>query len=534
MIGGASSRSGQHEPALADPVTLLTEGNRQMDYLITDVCYVDAGLGFDVVGVPPVLVDEHYRIQIDQVGAVTVTASSDRGRARADAHLQQLMGRGALQPASYDEFPRFAVRGVIEGFYGTPWTHEERLDMIEFMALHRMNTFVYSPKDDVFTRRRWREPYPEAELAELAETVRAAGVHQITFDYGISPGLSIRYTDPHEVELLLAKFAQVGALGVSDFLLLLDDIPATLQHPADLAGYDDLVSAQIDLIDQVRRGLDAIDPRIHLTVCPTYYNGRGDEPYISRLGAQTDPRIDLLWTGREICSPRLELADAATFVRSTHRPVVYWDNYPVNDVAMTAQLHLGAYLGRDPHLFRFSRGVIANPMERPESSKIALATIADYLWDPEGYDPQASWEAAIAEVAGPQDAEALLLFADNVRTSCLQESDAHLLTAALEQWEFQQQFGDPAAGREQLAALATRFVAAADQLLAPTAQNQVLAAELRPWLLVFRAGACQLQQLAIGLNPATHHGDSLPPVVFGDVLDMFVRGGGWIDMSASS
>lgn len=53
----------------------------------------------------------------------------------------------------------FAVRGVVEGFYGTPWTHAQRLDMIDFLARRGLNTFVYSPKDDPLMRHRWREPY---------------------------------------------------------------------------------------------------------------------------------------------------------------------------------------------------------------------------------------------------------------------------------------------------------------------------------------------------------------------------------------
>ncbi|TGV13625.1 beta-N-acetylglucosaminidase, partial [Mesorhizobium sp. M00.F.Ca.ET.186.01.1.1] len=39
----------------------------------------------------------------------------------------------------------FAVRGVIEGFYGTPWTHAERLDMIDFLHRHDYNAYFYSP-----------------------------------------------------------------------------------------------------------------------------------------------------------------------------------------------------------------------------------------------------------------------------------------------------------------------------------------------------------------------------------------------------
>ena len=101
---------------------------------------------------------------------------------------------------------------------------------------------------------------------------------------------------------------------------------------------------------------------------------------------------------------------------------LYWDNYPVNDVAMIHEAHLGPYRGRDPLLDRFSVGVMANAMEHAEASKIALATIADYLWAPASYDPERSWQRALAEAGGP-DAWALQCFADTVRGSCLAEPD---------------------------------------------------------------------------------------------------------------
>ncbi len=343
---------------------------------------------FNVVGNPPIATDERYVLDIDgDSQGITVIHSNERGRQWGEAHARRLLAAGAVETATLDEFPRFAVRGIVEGFYGKPWSLEQRMDMIAFLGSHRMNTFVYSPKDDDYCRRRWHEPYPQSELAALAELVQESGSHAVDVSYGLSPGLSIRYSNQAEVDRLVAKFAQVCELGVRNLQLQLDDIPMQLQHPEDRTRFPDLVTAQVELIDLVRRGLDALDPNIRLAVCPTLYNGRGDEPYLATLGARTDPRVDLLWTGRAICSPELDLADAATFLRTTSRPVLYWDNYPVNDVAMTAELHLGAYRGRDPHLYRFARGVLANPMERPESSKIALATIADYLWDPEGYDP---------------------------------------------------------------------------------------------------------------------------------------------------
>ncbi len=493
--------------------------------------------GFGLVGTPPRVTDERYVLEIrTDPDVVTVVHSSERGLQRGAAHARRLAAEGALTEGIIDEHPRFAVRGIIEGFYGRPWTQEQRLDMVRFLGAHRMNTFVYSPKDDVLTRRRWRDDLPPEESAALTRLVEVARGVCVDVSYGLSPGLSIRYGDPSEVDRILARFTQVAAIGVRSFWLLLDDIPTTLQHAADRDAFPDLAAAHVHLVGEVRRRLDELDPRLHLAVCPTTYHGRGDEPMLAALGAGTDPRVDLTWTGREICSPELDLADAALFLRTTSRPVLYWDNYPVNDVAMTAELHVGAYRGRDPHLYRFSRGIIANPMDRPESSKIALATIADYLWDPAGYDADLSWERAIAEVAGRADAAAFRLFADNVRTSCLEESDSPMLADALARLEFEHEFGDPAAGREALAALADAFVAAADRLLGPDVENPVLAAEVRPWVEAFAYGARQLRDVVEGsVEVADEHGAEEPPAVFGDVLDMFVRSAsGWIDSRRGS
>ncbi len=175
------------------------------------------------------------------------------------------------------------------------------------------------------------------------------------------------------------------------FALLLDDIPSDLQHPGDRDAFPSLVAAQVALISRLYADLRA-GGASGLIVAPTEYSGTGDEAYITTVGQGIDPEIDIFWTGRAICSPELEAVDAERFFRATgHRPL-YWDNFPVNDVAMTDELHIGPYLGRDPGLAELSRGVIANAMPLAEASKIAFASIADYLNDPAGFDAEASWE----------------------------------------------------------------------------------------------------------------------------------------------
>ncbi len=387
----------------------------------------------------------------------------------------------------------FAVRGVVEGFYGRPWTHPQRLDLVEFIAARGMNTFVYAPKGDPLIRRDWRLAYAGMARTRIAELVRRCLDHGVDLVYCLSPGLSIEYANPDDVALLSAKFQGLEDLGVRAFGLLLDDIPLRLQHERDQRAFGDLVEAHSTLIGTV---FDRVRPAGRFFVCPTVYRGYGDEEYIARLGHAIDPRIDLFWTGRAICSATLDLIDAATFARATGRPATYWDNYPVNDVAMGHELHVGPYRGRDPHLWRFSTGVIANGMERFESSKIAFATIADYLRSPEDYDPEASWRTAIRDVAGAADAEAYTTFADNVRSSCLSDEDAPVVGPALEQFAFAVEHEDRLAAARDLGTLARQLLDAADHLLDGEVANRVLVDEARPWLSAFRAGAEAMLELA--------------------------------------
>jgi hyaluronoglucosaminidase len=384
---------------------------------------------------------------------------------------------------------QFAVRGVVEGYYGRPWTHAQRLDLIEFIAARGMNTFVYAPKDDPLLRRAWRVPYSGSDLERLAELADACRRHHVDLVYCLSPGRSIRYSSDEDVDAVSAKLETVSRIGVRHFGLLLDDIPFALLHDADRDAWPDLVDAHIHLIGRV---FDRLRADQRLIVCPTVYWGRGDEDYVARIGTGIDPRIDLFWTGRAICSPTLDLFDAATFARSTARLATYWDNYPVNDVAMGHELHIGPYRGRDRHLWRFANGIIANGMEHFESSKIAIATIADYLAAPETYDAEASWQAALRDVAGDEDFEAFARFADNVRSSVLSAEDAPIVTHALERLMLElENDGVSAATAEDVRALGERLVTAAAQLLDASRPhgNPALLDEARPWIAAFQVGA---------------------------------------------
>jgi hyaluronoglucosaminidase len=290
------------------------------------------------------------------------------------------------------------VAGVIEGFYGPPWTHAERLDLIAFCGRHGLNTWVHAPKDDPFHRERWREPYPEDELARLAELASAAERHGVELVYALAPGLDVCYSRDAELAALLRKWEQVRGVGVRRFQLLWDDIEHALHCPEDEARYGGeerpSAAAHAEFSNRVARELAQPGP---LVVCPTGYAGTGDSAYRRVLGPRLDPAVVLYWTGPEVVSLAVarEELDAAVRRLGGH-DLLLWDNYPVNDFD-PARLFLGPLRGRDPRLAGALHGVVANGMLQAVPSKLAFATVADWARDPHAYDPCTSFERALRE-----------------------------------------------------------------------------------------------------------------------------------------
>ncbi len=368
--------------------------------------------------------DEKYILDVSEENGkvyVNIVCSGEKSGNYALCDVAHRVENETLCVGRFVCSPLFKTRGYIEGFYGTPWSHEKRKSVMILMAKNRMNTVYYAPKDDDYHRDLWRELYPEADLAKLKELVDLAKECYMDFYWCIAPGLSMKYSDPKEFDTLLTKTKQLYSIGIRNFGLLLDDIEEELAFEEDKAMYGETVNAHIDLVERYHNALLMMDSGVKLTICPTLYNGKGDEYYISKLGQNISPLISIFWTGKDICSRELLSMDAIKFVECTRHKPLYWDNYPVNDMAMFNEMHISPIINRDADLWKYSEGIISNAMEYAECSKIPLITFADYLWDSEGYNPDASWKNAIRQVVGKEDAEKFIIFADHLYTSCLKD-----------------------------------------------------------------------------------------------------------------
>ncbi len=398
---------------------------------------------------------------------------------------------------NHQHSPDFKVRGVIEGFYGTPWTHEQRLRGLAHFSDFGFNRYLLAPKDDPWHRYDWRSELSADFLSRVSDLMAQARKNAITVAVAISPGLTVEYSDASDVQAIMVRFKQLHSIGVREFGLFLDDIPARLQSEKDGAKFNSIMQAHSFYCNAVWAELKKLDSENSLAICPLQYHGKATEEYITEFGKALDPELSLIWTGREICSEYLDVFDAKVFKANTNHTPLYWDNYPVNDVAMLHELHVGPIEGREKGLEDHSLGYFANPMDRFELSLISLSTIGDYLWDTHGYNPQNSWEYSLTLLADNHgDRAAIRNLFRACFESCLRVNPAPDFSAMLEAASFSWKTGKPAQAAQLIEAHASQMLRDVATIKSPQFSKPHWREESMKWLTKYEAVGIALLEIA--------------------------------------
>lgn len=306
----------------------------------------------------------------------------------------------------------FQRRGIVEGFFGRPWSMAHRAAIFEFGAKRGMNTYLYAPKDDPYHRERWTEPYPDREWKELLQLIRTAQKKQIDFVYGFHPGKGLRFAAEEPIGCLLNKAQRFYDAGVRTFAVLFDDIPSRLEHKEDQAEFDgSLAKAEAVWLQKLLDRQPAAWRGVEWWICPSYYTedpllartfGRFEPRFLETLSAHLPASVACFWTGLKVVPKRITPAHIRKVVNRLQRRLILWDNYPVNDLSMSREMHIGPLTGRDPRLPEAVYGYLNNPLLQETLSFIPLATCFDYAANPAGYDPEKSWKRIVEERFGPK------------------------------------------------------------------------------------------------------------------------------------
>ncbi|MEU4065847.1 beta-N-acetylglucosaminidase domain-containing protein [Streptomyces wedmorensis] len=359
---------------------------------------------------------------------VVLDGVGEDGLFHAVQTLRQLVGTGREVPGVVvRDWPGTVERGITEGFYGSPWTLEQRLAQLDFLGRTKQNRYLYAPGDDPYRRAQWREPYPEEQRREFRALAERARANRVTLGWAVSPAQSMCLASAGDVTALTRKLDAMWELGVRVFQLQFQDASYDEWHcdkDADTFGRGPgaAAAAHARVANTVARHLAERYPDAEpLTVLPTEYYQDGATAYRTELAGALDPEVRVAWTGVGVVPRTItggELAGARAALGS--HPLVTMDNYPVNDYAQD-RLFLGPATGREPAVAAGSAAFLAHAMEQPTASRIPLFTAADYAWNPRGYRPAESWGAAVDDLAGPDPAarEALRALAGNGASSIL-------------------------------------------------------------------------------------------------------------------
>ncbi len=417
-----------------------------------------------------------YWLCVNQKG-IDIVGYDERGAFYGLQTLRQLLESPAaadsrLPYVEVNDYPDLKYRGVVEGFYGTPWSHEVRMSLIDFYGKFKMNSYLYGPKDDPYhSCPNWRLPYPEKEAEQIKELIEACRRNRVDFVWAIHPGQDIKWNE-EDYQNLVNKFNWMYDLGVRAFALFFDDISGEGTNPVK----------QTELLNRLTADfVKAKGDVAYLTVCPTDYSKLWANPTpqgpLAIYGNTLDPSVEVFWTGDVVCSDLTP--ETMEWVNSRiKRPAYFWWNYPVTDYVRHIILQ-GPVYGLDTTLTSNDLcGIASNPMEHGEASKLALYGVADYTWNVADYNPIDNWERGLGELM-PEAREAY-------RTFAIHSCDTENGYRRDESWEtrtFRLADWDDAAAD----ALWQEFdrVEKAPAIIERNCANRGLVKELTPWLVEF-------------------------------------------------
>nr|WP_311144445.1 beta-N-acetylglucosaminidase domain-containing protein [uncultured Porphyromonas sp.] len=427
---------------------------------------------------------ESYYLEVNSRG-ITLVGADSVGLYYGLQSLRQLLASNQVPYCKITDYPSVGLRGVVEGFYGNPYSHSDRIEQFKFYGRTKLNTYIYGPKDDPYHRDKWRELYPEQERKRISELVTQAHQRGVHFVWAIHPGLDIKWTE-EDRKAVVRKCEDMYRLGVRSFAVFFDDISAD----------DESARHQAELLNYLYEHFEKTGMKIgSLILCPTQYNQAWAKgAYLDILGTKMNPKIEIMWTGKTVVT----MIDRETmeYVNARiRRKGFIWLNYPVTDFAVDHIL-LGPMRGNASDIDQLVSGFVANPMEYAEASKVGIFGVADYLWNMKAYDADRAWEGAVKELY-PHSTVAFRHFAqDNVDPGAnghrfrLQGESRDIAPVIT---RFKESLLEGHVDRIAWSKLQDRFRTMAEDatILLADKTNEALSKELRPWLEVYHHMAQQ-------------------------------------------
>ena len=278
-----------------------------------------------------------------------------------------------------NDYADVKARGFIEGYYGNPWSNEDRADLMIFGGDYKLNQYIYAPKDDPKHNSRWRELYTEEELEEISMAAEAGNRSKCYYVYALHPFMSNSFrfnTDANyneDLNIVKTKFEQLMNAGIRQFTILADD--ASVPYGGD-SSYIRLMTDLTNWLIEKQKEISGL--RTDMMFCPANYYGSGTG--VTGLRGMPES-VKIIQTGGQVFGST-NSSFLNNFNNSMSRSPYMWINWPCSDQTKDGLIMGGAtrFLipGADPEKIA---GIVLNPMQQSEASKHGILANADYAWN---------------------------------------------------------------------------------------------------------------------------------------------------------
>ena len=417
---------------------------------------------------------EGYYLAVEK-DKVVIAGNDGSGTYYGVQTFTQMASQPNVMCATVTDYPSVPQRGLVEGYYGNPYSEADRMGLLEMFGEMKMNVYIYGPKDDAYHKSKWREEYPADLAKKITEYVNVAKANKIEFMWAIHPGEDIQWNNTDRANIV-NKLKAMCKLGVRSFAVFWDDLWGDDGTHGD---------EQAELMNYIAAELKKAYPDVKpLTICPTQYNrGWANAIYLPALGDIMNSDINVMWTGNSVVD-MINKSDMQWINNQIKRKAYIWLNYPVSDYCIN-HLLMGPTYGNDLDIADMLSGFVSNPMEYAEASKVSLFSIADYTWNMPAYDSNASWEAAMKYLM-PGNYEAFRFFCENnvdlgVNTHGLRRMDESPEFAKAKETFNSKIATDREAAYAAVGEQFNKLVSSAETLLT-TDEAPALTSEIKPWI----------------------------------------------------
>lgn len=291
-------------------------------------------------------------------------------------HIFNQVEDNTVSELMMEDYADVKARGFIEGYYGNPWSVEDRIDLMKFGGEYKMNTYIYAPKDDPKHNSAWRELYTEEELVDISRLAEAGNESKCYYVYALHPFMNnpINFNNYEaDLNVIKTKFEQVMTAGGKQFAILADDARAV--------AVSDYVRLMTDLTNWLKEKQDEYPGlKAEMVFVPENYTGYGDSAQLQGLKALPET-VSIVETGGGVWG-NVSPAYNDRFYSNMGRPAYMWINWPCSDNTKDGLIMGGAEKvlkpGTKPHTVD---GIVLNPMQQSEASKEGIFTNADYAWN---------------------------------------------------------------------------------------------------------------------------------------------------------